>query len=91
LGCFQAHYVEVAQSVLATAAGDDPQITAAAETSVVMNDAPPQFSTPGSPNVAAAPIASTFQTDSVAVKVRLPATWALRDPRGVAWLTAATW
>jgi hypothetical protein len=33
---------------------------------------------------------SVFQTDSIAVKVRWPVTWALRDPRGVAWLTP-TW
>jgi hypothetical protein len=39
--------------------------------------------------VAAAPARSTWQTDSVAVKVRWPATWALRDPRGFAWLTPA--
>jgi hypothetical protein len=30
-----------------------------------------------------------WQTDSLAVKVRWPVSWALRDPRGVAWLTPA--
>jgi hypothetical protein len=28
-----------------------------------------------------------FQTDSIALKMRWPVTWALRDPRGVAWTT----
>jgi hypothetical protein len=35
------------------------------------------------------PERSVWQTDSVAVKVRWPVSWALRDPRGVAWLTPA--
>jgi hypothetical protein len=35
----------------------------------------------------AAPTRSLFQTNSVALKVQWPITWALRDPRGVAWLT----
>jgi hypothetical protein len=30
-----------------------------------------------------------WQTDSLAVKVRWPVSWALRDPRAVAWLTPA--
>jgi len=32
---------------------------------------------------------SLFQTESVAIKMRWPVTWALRDVRGVAWLTPA--
>jgi hypothetical protein len=28
-----------------------------------------------------------WQTATVALKMRWPVTWALRDPRGLAWLT----
>jgi hypothetical protein len=30
-----------------------------------------------------------WQTNSIAVKVRWPVSWALRDPRAVAWMTPA--
>lgn len=36
------------------------------------------------------PVRSLFQTDSIAIKVRWPTSWAVRDPRAVAWLTP-TW
>jgi hypothetical protein len=36
-------------------------------------------------------IRSYFQTDSVGLKLRWPISWALRDPRGVAFLTGANW
>jgi hypothetical protein len=39
----------------------------------------------------AAPASSMFQTDSTALKVRVPVSWALRAPAGMAWLTAANW
>lgn len=35
------------------------------------------------------PERSLFQTDSVAIKMRWPVSWVLRDARGVAWLTPA--
>jgi hypothetical protein len=39
----------------------------------------------------AAPARSLFQTDSVALKMRWPVSWALRDARAVAWLTPTAW
>lgn len=35
----------------------------------------------------AAPHRSLFQTDSIALKIRWPVSWVLRDPRGFAWVT----
>jgi hypothetical protein len=52
---------------------------------------PSAISTPGSPPVVAAPTRSVYQTDSVATKVRMTATWAVRDSRAVAWMTGVTW
>lgn len=39
----------------------------------------------------ASPLASLFQTDCVALRLRLPVTWALRDSRAVASVTGAHW
>jgi len=36
-------------------------------------------------------VRSLMQTDVVATKVRFGASWALRDPRAVAWISEATW
>jgi hypothetical protein len=36
-------------------------------------------------------VRSLMQTDVVATKVRFGASWALRDPRAVAWISGATW
>lgn len=35
--------------------------------------------------------ASMFQIDGVAIKVRWPVAWIIRDPRGVAWTTPTAW
>ena len=61
--------------------------------SVTVHEAtdPVAIGTPGSPATVAAPIRSMFQTDSVASKVRLQATWALRDVRAVAWVEGVVW
>lgn len=37
------------------------------------------------------PVYSTFQTDSVSLKLRWPVSWALRDARGISWMQNVTW
>jgi len=45
-------------------------------------------STPGSPDLAQAQrVRSMFQSDTVGIKLRLPASWALRAPAGANWIT----
>jgi hypothetical protein len=51
-----------------------------------MSDTPLPIVSGGAP---ASPARSLFQTDSIAVKMRWPVTWAARDPRAVAWTTPA--
>ena len=41
--------------------------------------------------VMATPVYSMFQTDSVMLKLRWPVSWAMRDARGIAWMSAVTW
>ena len=79
--------IAVALNALASAGGSDPpQIESNRDTLLYEDDAPgPDDGT------LKAPTRSLFQTDAVALKIRLPISWALRDPRGVAWLTASGW
>jgi hypothetical protein len=39
----------------------------------------------------ASPLRSYFQTDSVGLRLKWPLSWAVRDSRGVAYLTGANW
>jgi hypothetical protein len=41
--------------------------------------------------VLAHPVRSFWQTDSVGLRFILPATWAMRSPRGVAWIQTTNW
>jgi len=71
----------IAPQALAAAVDPAPAIEVANAGTLYMDTAPGAVgTTPG-------PERSLFQTRSTAVKVRWPVSWALRDPRGVAWLT----
>jgi len=70
----------IAPAALAAALSPTPEIETSTAATVVMDTAP---TAPDQSQISK----SMFQTDSTAVKVRWPISWALRDPRGVAWLT----
>lgn len=76
----------VATNGLVAALSPDPVIETANAGELHMNDAPAAIVTGGA---SASPARSLFQTDSIALKMRWPVTWAVRDPRAVAWLTPA--
>ena len=73
----------IASDALASAIGLDPVIETSIAATLQMDTAPQPVGSVG-------PERSVWQTDSVAVKMRWPVSWVLRDPRGVAWLTP-TW
>lgn len=75
--------IAVAPGALVAALSPEPQIESSKSATLVMDTAPGAAGTMG-------PERSVFQTDSLALKLRWPVTWALRDARGVAWLTP-TW
>ena len=77
----------VATNGVVAALSPDPVIETANAGELHMNDTPLAIVNGGAP---AAPARSLFQTDSIALKMRWPVTWAVRDPRAVAWLTP-TW
>jgi hypothetical protein len=68
-----------------------PRIEASIESAVHMYDPATDLTTPGTPPVSAYPIKSIYQTDSVALRLILPATWALRSPSALAWVQNVTW
>jgi hypothetical protein len=72
--------IAIAPPALVAAIGTDPDVETASAATLVMDTAPV------TPNTTQA-TKGMFQTDSIAVKVRWPVSWALRNPAGVAWLT----
>jgi hypothetical protein len=75
----------------------EPEIKVATQTLIHMDDTTPlAVGTPGIPPTVAAPLRSTFQTDTLAIKLVLRAAWGWRvpvpgPPTPVAWLQNATW
>jgi hypothetical protein len=75
--------VVIAPKALAAALSADPEVETANAATLVMDTAPGAAGTMGAEK-------EMWQTDSIAVKVRWPVSWVLRDPRAVAWLSP-TW
>jgi hypothetical protein len=73
----------VAPNAVVSVYGTNVEISASRESSLQMESAPT--------NLMDGPTRSTFQTDCVAIRLKLPVTWALRTPGAVAWLTATHW
>ena len=83
--------IAVAVQGLASATDAAPQIEASQYSAVHMETSPLPIGSPGSPATVAAPTRSLFQTDAIGVKIRFACSWALRDARALAWLTATGW
>jgi hypothetical protein len=83
--------IAIAPNTLVSANGDGPTFEDVRDATLHLETAPLPIGAPGTPNVVAAPTRSLWQTDTVATKLRMNMTWALRDPRGLAWLTASNW
>ena len=73
----------IAPAALVAAFSPNPETETSKAATLVMEDtAPGAAGTMG-------PERSVWQTDSIALKMRWPVSWALRDPRGFAWMTPA--
>jgi len=69
---------------------DGAPVVDASRASAVHRETVPQDITGGTPSPAV-PVTSIFQTDETGLRLRWPVTWALRDNRGLAWMTAVNW
>lgn len=63
---------------------DPPRIEAGSDPLVQMDDAP-------SGGVMTGPTISLYQSDQIGLKFIMPATWGLRSPSAVAWITGTAW
>jgi HK97 family phage prohead protease len=74
--------------------GDTPRFDVSDQATLHFEDTTPLQITSGAQGsaVAATPVRSMFQTDSLALRMILPMNWAIRRlPAPVAWMTAVTW
>jgi HK97 family phage prohead protease/HK97 family phage major capsid protein len=76
----------------ATAAGDQPEFDVSEQAVIHAEDtSPQQIGSAGTPNAVAAPVISMFQTASIALRMLLDVTWAMRRPGMVSWIDGADW
>jgi hypothetical protein len=72
--------------------GDAPRFEISDQATLHMEDtAPTDITTTGTPPVAAFPVKSLWQTDSLALRLILPINWTLRRTGVVAWVPGVTW
>ncbi len=72
--------------------GDAPRFELSDQATLHMEDtAPTDITTTGTPPVAAFPVKSMFQTDSIALRLILPVNWAIRRPGVVSAVVGVTW
>jgi len=78
-----ADLVAIAPAALVCALSPDPDVETAEAGSLVLDTAPPADPQTGGQHK------SLFQTDAIAIKIRWPISWALRNSAGISWLTPA--
>jgi capsid protein len=74
----------IAPKAIVAAFSADPDVETTNTATLVMQDSSPAVAGTTGPEK------EMFQTNSLGIKVRWPVSWALRDPRAVAWMTP-TW
>lgn len=74
-----------------TSTGDAPMFETSDQATIHMEDSPTALSAVATPNTVAAPIRSMFQTNSVALKMTMDVSWAMRRSGMVQWIENVTW
>ena len=77
----------VAPNALVCALAPEPEIDTATAGELHMNDTPLPLVDSG--GIVASPSKSLFQTETTAIKMRWPVSWAVRDARACSWVTPA--
>ena len=86
-----AALLAIAPGALVSATDSVPEISVSRESVLHLSDTPQQLVTAGTPPTIASPSTSLFQTDALALRCRLPVSWAKRHPASVAWLSTTNW
>src|SRR5262249_25914307 len=77
--------IAIAMPGLVSAYAPVPELSATREPELVMDTAPVDVGTASQQTV------SLFQTDKIALKMRMPLAWALRAPSAIAFMTGVNW
>jgi hypothetical protein len=81
--------IAIAANAVVSAVDGAPVIDASTETEYVPDTVPQEIVTSG--GTVATSVGSTYQKDSVALRLKWPISWALRTPTGLAWMTGVNW
>jgi hypothetical protein len=81
--------IAVAARAVVAAIEGSPMIEASQEAEFHRETNPQEIVTSG--GTVASPVGSLFQTDSVALRLRWPISWALRTSGGVSWMQNVNW
>jgi hypothetical protein len=81
--------IAVAANAVVSAVEGAPQIDARQDVAISMADPASEIVTAG--GVPGEYVGSVFQKDEIALRLRWPISWALRDARGIAWIQNTNW
>src|SRR5262249_45906536 len=83
--------IAIAANALVNANDPAPRFAEARDATIHMDTSPAAVSTPGAPNVVAAPLRSLWQTDTIGLRMILQVAWGLRNSGGLAWTDSTVW
>jgi hypothetical protein len=81
--------IMVAVNAVVSAVDGAPMVDASSQSAFVRDTVPQEIVTAA--GTVATSVGSTFQTDESLLRLRWPISWALRDARGIAWMTGVNW
>jgi hypothetical protein len=81
----------VATNAIASAVAPTLNIDVSAESALHMEDTSPAMLAAGTGPTVATPIRSLYQTDTLACRLNLDVSWALRHPSGLSFMTNVSW
>jgi hypothetical protein len=81
--------IALVPGAIAAVAEENPRVEVSREAEIHRETVPQEIVSPG--GAVAVPVASIYQTDSLAVKLVWPLTWGIRATGAVAWLQGVNW
>jgi hypothetical protein len=83
--------VAIALPALVSATDSTPRIRVEQDAVLHLEDSSASVAQIGVTGTMTSPVRSTFQTDSIAIRLILTVAWGLRDQNGVAFISSVTW
>ena len=89
IGIAQGTLIALDPAGIVSAFGTDVEVRASREAEIHFEDTNPAAIASG--GTMASPVGSVFQSDSIALQLRLRAAWCLRVPGAIAWVSGVSW